>query len=183
LGNGAGDLAGINPGPAAYTTATRIAPLPHTVWRPSDEASGFSFPVPYSLFPIPYSVLPFLPICNLKSAMLLVRLSSPRTPPPRPPPPGLMKSLHSGSGNDRGAFRGRCPANILCSCRARKNYPSVLPRGTPFLTSRIAVFRLWMLRMTCRCVFSSTLYSLPCWKRGRGAKTFSKGTGFKYGFP
>ena len=41
------------------------------------------FPVPCSLFPIPYSVLPFLPICNLKSAMLSVRLSSPRTPPRR----------------------------------------------------------------------------------------------------
>ena len=27
----------------------------------------------------------------------------------------------------------------LCPCRARKTYPSVLPRGTPFLTSRIAV--------------------------------------------
>jgi hypothetical protein len=41
------------------------------------------FPIPCSLLPVPYSVLPFLPTCNLKSAMLLVRLSPPRTPPRR----------------------------------------------------------------------------------------------------
>ena len=55
------------------------------------------FPVPCSLFPIPYLVLPFLPICNLKSAMLSVRLSSPRTPPRR-------QSLPAGAPGRSGRF-------------------------------------------------------------------------------
>ena len=41
------------------------------------------FTIHYSSFTIYYSGFPFLPICNLKFAMLSLRLSSLRTPPRR----------------------------------------------------------------------------------------------------